>query len=135
MASTSPPSTATHLVFLQQPTATVAGVPIATPVKVKIEDAFGNIEIGDNSSTLTIAIPAGLPGAVTLRAGSTLSATVAGGVATFTTLMRSTRPAVQPAVQRRVARIHESGIQLLCGESECSKLAIERSRPQRRLRG
>src|SRR5262249_53682567 len=83
------PAAATQLVFGQQPGNTVAGVTLSPALTVKIEDQFGNIETGDNTSTLSIAINSGPAGAV-FAAGSTTSVTVAGGIATFNNLTLNT---------------------------------------------
>jgi len=80
-----PNTTATQLVFGQQPTNTTAGVAINPKVTVKIEDQYGNVETGDNASSLSIAIASGPTGA-TFANGSTLTATVSAGVATFNNL-------------------------------------------------
>jgi len=55
------------MVFAQQPTTTVAGVPIAAPaVTVDLEDQFGNVETLDTSSQLSMAVatPVGPPSLV-----------------------------------------------------------------------
>ena len=62
------------------PTAT-AVVPFATQPVIDEQDQFGNLETGDNSTVVTVALNSGsgpLQG--------TLTATVSGGVATFTNL-------------------------------------------------
>src|SRR5262249_37741656 len=50
------PAAASQIVFGQQPTNAIAGAPQNPPVTVMIEDQFGNIETGDNTSTLTISV-------------------------------------------------------------------------------
>jgi autotransporter-associated beta strand protein len=75
-------ATPTHLVFLSQPTSTTAGATIAPAVKVAVEDAGGNVVLGD-SSTVTISLGAN-PGGGTL--GGTVSLAAVNGVAIFTTL-------------------------------------------------
>ncbi len=71
-----------QLVIFQQPSNTVAGATMAT-VTVTIEDQFGNIETGDNSDTISLAIGPNSPSG-TLN--GTLTETVSGGVATFSDL-------------------------------------------------
>ena len=83
------PNVATKLVFQQQPTNTAAGVPIATPVAVRIEDAYGNVETNDSSTHLSVAISSGPAGAV-FAVGSTVTATVNAGIATFANLTLNT---------------------------------------------
>jgi hypothetical protein len=77
------PAAANHLAFSQQPTNTNAGSIITPAVTVQVFDAYGNLETGDNTDSVTIAIG-------TNPAGGTLSGTttvtVSGGVATFSNL-------------------------------------------------
>ena len=77
------PSTASKLAFSQQPTNVVAGSSISPAVTVKVLDAYNNLESGDSTDKVTIAIG-------TNPAGGTLSGTnpvtVSGGVATFSNL-------------------------------------------------
>ncbi|HZU13054.1 MAG TPA: S8 family serine peptidase [Chloroflexota bacterium] len=76
------PGTATQLVFVNQPTNTTAGQTIggSNGVTAQFEDANGNVETGDNSSSVSIAIGTN-PGSGTLS--GTTSVTVSAGVATF----------------------------------------------------
>ena len=74
---------ATHLAFVQEPSTTVAGVAITPAVSVAIEDASNNIETGDNSTQITLAIGTN-PSSGTLTGGSDV--TVSSGVATFSVL-------------------------------------------------
>ncbi len=77
------PGTATHLAFVQGPTNTTAGSAISPAVKVAVEDAAGNVETGDGTTTIGVAIGTN-PGGGTLTGG--FSVTVVGGVATFSGL-------------------------------------------------
>jgi hypothetical protein len=77
------PGAATQLVYLQQPTNAVAGSTITPSVTVQVEDASGNVETGDNATTVTLAIGTN-PGGGTLS--GTTTRTVASGVATFNDL-------------------------------------------------
>src|SRR5262249_33465345 len=74
------PSTASKLVFGQQPTTTAPGAIISPPVTVRVLDAYKNLVTPDNTDQVTVAIG-------TNPAGGTLSGTatvtVSGGVATF----------------------------------------------------
>jgi hypothetical protein len=74
------PAQATKLVYVQQPTSTVAGAIISPAVVVAVEDNFGNIETGDGS-TITIALASG---SGTL--GGTLMQSVSSGAASFNDL-------------------------------------------------
>jgi hypothetical protein len=77
------PAEADHLLFLQQPTDTATGQTIGPAVIVAVVDAFGNVETGDNSDTVTLSL-GNNPGGGTLS--GTLAVTVSGGIASFTDL-------------------------------------------------
>ncbi len=77
------PGTASQLVFVQQPTNTAAGSAISPAVSVAVEDANGNVETGDNSTQISLAIGTN-PGGGTLSGGSAV--TVSSGIATFSGL-------------------------------------------------
>src|SRR6185503_2213668 len=79
------PNVATQLVFSQQPTTTFAGVAIAPPITVLIEDAYGNVEASDNTSILSLGVASG-PGVI--ASGNT--AIVSAGVATFASVILNT---------------------------------------------
>jgi hypothetical protein len=74
------PAVADHLLFLQQPNDTAAGQTITPAVMVAVVDAFGNVETGDNSDTVTLSLGVN-PSGGTLS--GTLTMTVSGGIATF----------------------------------------------------
>jgi hypothetical protein len=76
------PAAADHLLFLQQPTDSAAGQTISAVI-VEIVDAFGNVETGDNSDTITLSIGTNPSGGAL---SGTLSLTVVNGVATFSDL-------------------------------------------------
>ena len=81
-AITVTPAAASQVVITQQPPASVtAGSGFG--LQATIEDAYGNVETGDNSDVVTAAL-ASNPGGTTL--GGTLSVTVSQGVATFSGL-------------------------------------------------
>lgn len=73
---------ASRLVFSQQPS-NVAGSLISPAVKVQIVDAYNNLLKQDNSDVVTISLGSNPTAAVL---SGTLSATVSGGVATFSSL-------------------------------------------------
>ncbi len=77
------PGTPAQLVFGQDPGATDVGATIAPAVSVAVEDAFGNVESGDNATQVTLTLGAN-PGGGTLSGGSAI--TVSSGVATFSAL-------------------------------------------------
>jgi hypothetical protein len=77
------PAAADHLLFLQQPTDTAAGRTITPAVMVAVVDAFGNVETGDTSDTVTLSL-GNNPSGGTLS--GTLSVPVSSGVATFSDL-------------------------------------------------
>jgi hypothetical protein len=74
--------TASKVVFLTQPTNTVAGAVINPPLQVAVEDSFGNIVTTD-SSNITVAIGTN-PGSGMLS--GTLTIAASNGVASFGTL-------------------------------------------------
>lgn len=74
-----------RLVFAGQPTAVTAGVAIAPPITVRVEDAEGRLRTG---FTGNVAIAIGTnPGGATL--GGTVTVAAVGGIATFTNLSLS----------------------------------------------
>ncbi len=76
------PGAAVRLRISQQPSAVAtAGVPFAQQPIVRIEDANGNLVVGDNTTTVTATR---LLGTGTLQ--GTTSITASGGIATFTNL-------------------------------------------------
>src|SRR5262249_31056156 len=74
---------ATQLVFQTQPSNTVAGNTISPSVTVLIEDKFGNIETGDNTDIVKLAISTNPNNGVL---NGTLTQTVSAGKATFSDL-------------------------------------------------
>jgi len=98
------PGVASRLAFLQQPTMTVAGMPISPPVTVAVQDLSGNL-IASYAGTVTLTLGSSPPGGTL---GGTTTAGVIGGVATFSgltvqlvgsgyTLVASSQPALTPA--------------------------------------
>jgi hypothetical protein len=77
------PGAANQLVYVQQPSNSVAGSSIAPPVQVAIEDALGNILTAATTS-ITLAIGNNPPGNGVLTGGGPVSAV--NGIATFSTL-------------------------------------------------
>jgi len=77
------PGPATQLVFAGQPVTTGAGAPINPPVQVEARDSLGNVATGF-AGVVNVAIGTN-PGGGTLT--GTTTATAAGGMATFTTLI------------------------------------------------
>jgi methionine-rich copper-binding protein CopC len=79
------PSAASQLIIAQQPSATAtAGSPFAAQPVIYEEDAFGNLEVADNTTQITASLHSG-----TGPLQGTVAITVAGGVATFTNLSDS----------------------------------------------
>src|SRR5262249_53722793 len=83
------PHTATQLVFDKQPNTTTAGEASSTSVTVKIDAPRRSSEPGDNTSSLSIDIATG-PSGATFASGSTTTAIVSSGVATFNNLVLDT---------------------------------------------
>jgi len=73
---------AAKLAFAAQPLSTPTGLVLPT-VSVQVQDAYGNVITSDNSDSVTLAVASG-PGS--FLAGSTTTATVHNGVATFSNL-------------------------------------------------
>jgi hypothetical protein len=80
------PGAAAQVSFAALPPSTTAGAFITPAITAQIQDSFGNLLTGDNSDTVTLAATGG-PGGFT--SGSTTSATVSGGVASFGNLIVS----------------------------------------------
>jgi len=80
-SSTVSPATPSQVVFGQQPTDSTAGVAMATPVTVKVEDQYRNL-VDSDTSTVTLTLDHG-----TFAGGaSTATAAASGGVASFSGL-------------------------------------------------
>ena len=77
---TNNPGAATQLTFTRQPSTTVSTAAVTPAVQIAVEDSYGNVETGDNATSVNLAIGTN-PGSGTLS--GTTTQTVAGGVATF----------------------------------------------------
>ena len=76
------PGPASQLVIHTPPDASVvAGKPLTDPIVIDEQDQYGNIETGDDSTVVTVSLASGVG---PLQGTST--ATVSGGIATFTNL-------------------------------------------------
>ena len=81
---TQPP--ASQLILFTPPSAmATAGTPLSTQPVIYEEDLYGHLESGDNSTVVTVSLTSG-SGPLT----GTLTATVSGGIATFTNLADDT---------------------------------------------
>ncbi len=81
-----PPAAETKLVFTTQPPATgSAGIALSPPIMVSAEDQFNNIFTADSSSTVTLT----LSGGAFVGGGTTVTAQMTSGVATFSNLLIS----------------------------------------------
>ena len=78
------PAATTQIVVQATPTRGTAGVVLATPVKVALEDTFGNIATGDNSN-VTLTISSSPTGGV-FEGTSTVSVAAQNGIAIFNNL-------------------------------------------------
>ncbi len=81
------PAAADHLSFSVVPSDSVAGVAIGPAVQVKVFDRFGNLRTNDNTSQVTVTVASGRG---PFTPGSTVTATVFGGIATFSNLVLDT---------------------------------------------
>jgi hypothetical protein len=85
------PAAASQLVVRTQPSAlATAGVAFGTQPVVFVEDEYGNLETGDNSTQVTAGLSSG-----TGPLQGTTTVTVAGGVATFTNLADNTAETIR----------------------------------------
>jgi streptogramin lyase len=73
--------------FAAQPANTVTGATLSPAITVQVLDAYGNVVTSDNTDQVTVGIASG-PGS--FAAGSTATATLVNGVATFGNLALST---------------------------------------------
>ncbi len=81
------PAAPNQLAFAAQPTTTAAGATISPAVTVKVLDQYGNLVTADNTDQVTLSVAGGPDG---FTSGSTTTATVSGGIATFTNLVLDT---------------------------------------------
>ncbi len=80
------PAAASQLVIATQPSPTAtAGVVFSTQPVVNVEDQYGNLETGDNTTQITAALSLGAGPLL-----GTTTVTVSGGIATFTDLADDT---------------------------------------------
>jgi hypothetical protein len=81
------PAAASKLAFQQSPPASgTTGVTLSPAVTVAVEDAYGNVIVTDNSSTVTLTLNTG----IFANGNSTASAAAVNGVATFSGLVINT---------------------------------------------
>jgi hypothetical protein len=78
-ALTITPGAASQLVFTTQPGTAASAAALGTQPVVKLEDASGNVVVGDNTHTVMVALTT--PGGATLAGSKTV--TLAGGAGTF----------------------------------------------------
>jgi hypothetical protein len=76
---------ASQVVFIQGPSNGIAGKTLGTVVAA-IEDAYGNVETGDNSDQVILSVNSG----PSTQLGGSLTATVQGGKASFSNLLLNT---------------------------------------------
>ncbi len=79
------PAAASQVVFTQEPSSGTAGKTLGT-VEATIEDAYGNVETGDNSDQVTLSVNSG----PSTQLGGTLTETVQAGNAIFSNLLLDT---------------------------------------------
>ena len=79
------PAAASQVVFTQGPPTATAGQTLGT-VQATIEDAYGNVETGDNSDQVTLSVNSG----PSTQLGGTLTETVQAGIAIFSNLLLDT---------------------------------------------
>jgi uncharacterized repeat protein (TIGR03803 family) len=79
------PAAASQVVFTQTPSSGIAGQTLGS-VGAAIEDAYGNVETGDNSDKVTLSVNTG----PSTQMGGTLTETVEAGVVLFSNLLLDT---------------------------------------------
>jgi uncharacterized delta-60 repeat protein len=79
------PAKASQVLFSQAPSSGTAGQTLRT-VQVAIEDAYGNVETGDNSDKIMVSVSSG----PSTQMGGTLAETVQAGIAVFSNLQLNT---------------------------------------------
>jgi uncharacterized delta-60 repeat protein len=84
-AITVTPAAASQVVFTKEPSSGTAGQTLGT-VEATLEDAYGNIETGDNSDQVTLSVNSG----PSTQLGGTLTETVVAGNAIFSNLLLDT---------------------------------------------
>src|SRR5205807_1728283 len=77
------------LYFTVQPSLTLAGSPLNPAVVVQEYDRYNNLEIGDNSNPVTLTVATG-PDKGDFTSDSIITATLNGGIATFSNLVLQT---------------------------------------------
>lgn len=82
------PAAASQVVFTVEPSSATAGQP--TAFQVAIEDAYGNIETGDNSDNVTLSVNSGPSTQIARPLGGGLTETVERGSALFNGLVFDT---------------------------------------------
>ena len=88
---------ATQLAIHTQPSSTAtAGVAFSTQPVVYVEDQYGNLETGDNTTQVTASLASGTGPLL-----GTVTVTVSGGIATFTDLSDNTAETISLAVHQR----------------------------------
>src|SRR5205085_11666137 len=75
------------LAFSVQPGSSTAGAAISPAVKVQVLDQFGNLLTSDSIDQVTLTVASGPSG---FAPGSTKTATVTGGITTFSNLVLNT---------------------------------------------
>ncbi len=89
---TNNPASAAKVAFLVQPGNTAGGSAINPALQAAVEDQFGNVLTSDQTDQVTLGVASG-PGG--FSAGSTTTATVHNGVATFSNLLLNTAGSYQ----------------------------------------
>jgi hypothetical protein len=79
------PAAASQVVYIQGPASGVAGQTLGS-VEAAIEDAYGNVETGDNSDQIALSVNSG----PSTQLGGTSTATVQAGIAVFSNLLLDT---------------------------------------------
>ncbi len=114
------PAAATQLVIATEPSPTAtAGVAFGTQPVVDVEDQYGNLETGDNSTQVTAALSLGSGPLL-----GTTTVTVSGGIATFTDLADDTAETIMLQFTSSPVLTTETSSNIVISPAAASQLVI-----------
>ena len=114
------PAAATQLIIQTEPSpSATAGVAFSTQPVVDVEDQFGNVETGDNTTQVTVALSLGSGPLL-----GTATVTVSGGVATFTNLSDDTAETISLQFTSTPVLTTETSSNIVVSPAAASKLVI-----------
>ena len=115
------PAAASQLVINTQPSPTAtAGSPFATQPVVYVEDQYGNLETGDNTTQVTVALNSG-----TGPLQGTTTVTASGGIATFADLGDNTAETLSLQFTSNPALTTPTSTNIVVSPAAASQLVID----------